>query len=328
MILAEKITMLRKQNGWSQEDLAEQLDVSRQSVSKWESGASIPDLDKIIKISKLFGVSTDYLLKDDIEEVAYAETADEDIDGRHSISLEEANEYMNAVQSLTRKIARAGVLFILSPVCLILFGGLSDCLGVLTDDMAGGIGVVILLAVIAVGIAIVIPCGMKLEKYEYIEKEPITLQYGVQGIVEKKKHDYEPTYRRALVAGVLLCISGVIPLFLAVAFGLSEFILILCLDLMLILIAGGVYTLLLPVCVYESYQKLLQEGDYTEERKRIRTKIDFFPGAYWLIVVAVYLGLSFYYENAWDRTWIVWPVAGVLFAAIYGILEGFAKNKK
>lgn len=52
MILSEKITYLRKQNGWSQEQLAEQLNVSRQSISKWESGASIPDLDRILKLSK------------------------------------------------------------------------------------------------------------------------------------------------------------------------------------------------------------------------------------------------------------------------------------
>ena len=70
MILAEKIISLRKKNGWSQEQLAEQLNISRQSVSKWESGTSIPDLDKILKMSAIFGVSTDYLLKDELEEEA------------------------------------------------------------------------------------------------------------------------------------------------------------------------------------------------------------------------------------------------------------------
>ena len=70
MILAEKITALRKKNGWSQEELAMQLNVSRQSVSKWESAASIPDLDRILQLSRLFGVTTDYLLKDDAEELA------------------------------------------------------------------------------------------------------------------------------------------------------------------------------------------------------------------------------------------------------------------
>ena len=67
MILAEKIMKLRKQNGWSQEELAAKLNVTRQSVSKWESRASIPDLDKILKLSELFGVSTDYLLKDEMD---------------------------------------------------------------------------------------------------------------------------------------------------------------------------------------------------------------------------------------------------------------------
>ena len=60
MILADKIILLRKKNGWSQEELAEKMNVSRQSVSKWEGANSIPDISKIIDMSKIFGVSTDY----------------------------------------------------------------------------------------------------------------------------------------------------------------------------------------------------------------------------------------------------------------------------
>ena len=67
MKLAEKIMALRKQRGWSQEELAQQLSVSRQSVSKWESGASAPDLDKILKMSEIFDVSTDALLKEEMD---------------------------------------------------------------------------------------------------------------------------------------------------------------------------------------------------------------------------------------------------------------------
>ena len=65
MNLAEKIVFLRKKNSLSQEELAEKLDVTRQSVSKWESGQSVPDLNKIIQIGELFGISLDLLLKDD-----------------------------------------------------------------------------------------------------------------------------------------------------------------------------------------------------------------------------------------------------------------------
>ena len=68
MSLADKITLLRKQQGWSQIDLADRLDVSRQSVSKWEMGQAVPELDKIIKLSELFDVTCDYLLKDNVSD--------------------------------------------------------------------------------------------------------------------------------------------------------------------------------------------------------------------------------------------------------------------
>ncbi len=64
MKLFVKIQQLRKQNGMSQEKLAQLLGVSRQSVSKWESGQSLPEIDKIIQLSNIFEVTTDYLLKE------------------------------------------------------------------------------------------------------------------------------------------------------------------------------------------------------------------------------------------------------------------------
>ena len=69
MLLADKIVTLRKRAGWSQEELAAQLGVSRQSVSKWEGAQSVPDMQKVVQMSRLFGVTTDYLLKDEFEEV-------------------------------------------------------------------------------------------------------------------------------------------------------------------------------------------------------------------------------------------------------------------
>ena len=72
MIFADKLIELRKKNGWSQEELAEKANVTRQSVSKWESAQSIPDLDKILMLAQIFGVTTDYLLKDEMEEMQSA----------------------------------------------------------------------------------------------------------------------------------------------------------------------------------------------------------------------------------------------------------------
>ena len=65
MKLAEKLFELRKEKGWSQEKLAEQINISRQSISKWESGQVLPEIEKIIELSKIFQVTTDYLLLDE-----------------------------------------------------------------------------------------------------------------------------------------------------------------------------------------------------------------------------------------------------------------------
>ena len=71
-MLAEKLYKLRKNSGLSQEQLAEKLNVSRQAISKWESGTAVPESEKLITISNYFEVSVDYLLKDDEEDKAKA----------------------------------------------------------------------------------------------------------------------------------------------------------------------------------------------------------------------------------------------------------------
>ena len=67
MALSHRIAQLRRQRGWSQEELAEHMGVSRQAVSKWESGQALPDLSRVVEMSEVFSVTTDYLLKDGAE---------------------------------------------------------------------------------------------------------------------------------------------------------------------------------------------------------------------------------------------------------------------
>lgn len=77
MNLSERLVALRKEQGWSQEDFADKLEVSRQAVSRWENGSALPDAQNILRISKLFHVSADYLLNDDHEEAAAVEFVEE-----------------------------------------------------------------------------------------------------------------------------------------------------------------------------------------------------------------------------------------------------------
>lgn len=104
-MLSEKLYMLRKRSGLSQEQLAERLDVSRQAISKWESGTSIPESDKLIAVSQYFQVSVDYLLKEDGEP-----TQANPADGR---------------ENLSHRRAAGLVLCVSGVVCLILWGLIS-----------------------------------------------------------------------------------------------------------------------------------------------------------------------------------------------------------
>ena len=316
MILADKIMNLRKKCGWSQEELAEQLGISRQSVSKWESGMSIPDLEKIVKMSALFGVSTDYLLKDEIEETLPSETYDTDSAEARPVSLEEANTYMDLVKECAPKFATAIPAIVLSPIPLLLLGSYAEMHPEkYSEDVFGGIGLAILLIIVLIAIVPIILNSMRLSKYEYLEKEEISLLYGVRGIVEKRKEEYEETYRQGIVIGVVLCIAGAIPLILAGTLGANDFVTSIFVCILLCLVALAVHFFVGRGLVRESFTKLLQEGDYTKDMKQGGKVIEKIAGVYWCLVTAAFLAWSFL-GNAWGISWVIWPVAGVLFGAL------------
>lgn len=334
MILSEKIMMLRKQKGWSQEELAEKLGISRQSVSKWESAASIPDLSKILKMSEIFNVSTDYLLKDELEalpsETAVSEksAASEDADPVRSVSLSEANASMDAARKHAFPIALAIFLLICSPICLILLAGLSEYGNTnLSENMAGGLGTAILLVFVAVGVVILILSCMKLSEYDYLEKEALFLEYGVSGIVEMKKKSFNPVYHKCIATGVALFILGVVPLMLSVALNAGDLIYVYCTGVLLFLVACGTFLCCWAGMIHASYQKLLQLEDYSPENKAVNRRIGFLHGVYWCIATAIFLGISFL-QNDWSRSWIIWPVAGVLYAAFYSLLKAFVTARR
>ena len=103
MILADKIIRLRRKNGWSQEELAEKMNVSRQAVSKWESAQTVPDLEKILMLGALFGVTTDYLLKDELESEEFTSGEDSAI---RRLTLAEANEYLALLKTASVLVQR------------------------------------------------------------------------------------------------------------------------------------------------------------------------------------------------------------------------------
>ena len=331
MILAEKIINLRKKNGWSQEELAEKLGVTRQSISKYEGAQSIPDLDKILKLSEIFGVTTDYLIKDELEEEEYApsqmhENESESDRSVHKVTMEMANEYLQIIDWSAGKTAFATMLCILSPIVLLMLGAMSEMPDYhISENVAAGIGICVLIVLIAIAVMIFILCGMKTKKYEFMEKEDIETAYGVSGMVKEKRDAYHSMYVTQLVIGIACCICSVIPLFGTLAVSESDFYMVSAVCMLLALVAIGTYFIVRSATKMNAMNQLLEEEDYTRQKKHENKKMSGPVMVYWLIATAIYLAWSFT-TNDWDRTWIIWPVVGVLFPAFYAIVNGIRKK--
>lgn len=321
MILADKIAMLRKQNGWSQEELAEKMNVSRQSVSKWESAASIPDLTRVVQLAEIFDVTTDYLLKDDKEELEYT---DEDVPEKgRIISLQEAEHFLKDKYHQAKIVGLAIALFIVSVVPLIFMAGLAEANGQylgMVEDTAASVGVVVMLLFIAAGVTLLILNSRQTDEWEYLEKIVFDLEYGVRGIVDEKKKRTEATRHLQIAVGVALCILAVAPIIIVNAVGSNGALDVIAVAMLLILVAAGVFFLCYAGIAGEAYDILLERGDYTRSKKTdIRMRR--ISNIYWPAVVAGYLLWSFLSGN-WHFTWIVWPIAGIVWVVVRAI---FAK---
>ncbi len=319
MILADKIIEERKKLGWNQEELAEHLEVSRQSVSKWESAQSIPDINRILQLAQLFGVSTDYLLKDDAVRESMPEAEETVSGGSRSVrpvSMEEASAYLG-LKKKQAPILAFGVALCVScavPLLLLLAASAGSGSG-LSENTAGVAGVAILLMMVSAAVYLFVRCGHDAEKYEYLEKVEIETAYGIDGMAKEKRADYEVKYTRSVAVGVVLCILCPVPLILSSLLTESETMETAMIGVLLLLVAAAVYLFVSAGTIKGSYDVLLQEGDYTVVKKKNAPVMHRVATIYWLVAVALYLAISLT-GNSWDRSWVLWPVAGVLFGVI------------
>ena len=282
MILADKITEERKKNGWSQEELANQLGVSRQAVSKWESAGAVPDLQRILQMSELFGVSTDYLLKDEMqaENITYHESTESYAEPLKKVTMENANEFLDMKRNGSKVVANAASMCILSPILLIVLVTMAeDSVFHVSESLATVFGCVFLLGMVAAAVFLFITYGMRESHMEHFEKECFETEYGVSGMVREKKDSYEPIFIRGTAAGVVLCILAVIPAIIAGSMEASDYYCGLSVGLLLFILAIGVNLLVRVGMVKSSYDTLLQEGEYTKEEKLFKKNKDFIEGA-------------------------------------------------
>lgn len=326
MLLADKIVTLRKRAGWSQEELAAQLGVSRQSVSKWEGAQSVPDMQKVVQMSRLFGVTTDYLLKEELGEPEPA-PAESDAPLRR-VTMEQAADYLALRQAAAPKLALATLLCVLSPVALLLLAALSDRPGAaLSENAAAGIGLCVLLVLVAAAVAVFITCAAQVKAYAFLETEPFETAYGVTGMVRERRAAAAPEHTRGKVAGTVLCILSAVPLFIAVCLNGPDLLYVAAVCLLLVL-AGVGSALFVYGGVYQAaMDRLLEEGDYVRPRKRQNGVVGAISSIYWLTVTAAYLLWTFgpWWDAQPQDTWILWAVAGLLYGAVMALMRGIRK---
>lgn len=291
MSLAENLQYLRAREGVTQEQLAERLDVSRQSVSKWESAASYPEMDTLLKLCDMFQVDMDTLLRGSVEKSLSEDTAG----------------YDRFMTLYARKIA-GGVSAIVGSVALWSFLsalGLSEMLGT-----------AILLLVIAAAAVVFIASGMEEEHFR--KKHPVIPDF----YTEPQKERFHRRYIWYIAGGVGAILLGVVMMVLAFtvlpekepyeSYMGAAF---------LVIVACAVYFLIYGGMLEDKYNiaKYNRQNNPTPEDKSRRRRATTACSVIMILATAVFLfaGLAYY---KWNWAAIIYPVGGVLCGAAWMLL--------
>lgn len=349
MRLAEKIFNERKRLGLSQEQFAEQMEVSRQAVSKWESGQSMPDLDKLVLMSRILGVSTDYLLKEEdvdsfskgaAKEAEYTghsstfwDTSSGQVETVRKLKEEEIKEYRAACFKASKRTSFG--------VFLCIFGGVLVNAVEMYEYPKGidtGLSAVPMLICIAVAVGFFVFSGIQMKKYVFLKMQPFLLPEKEKTRLAEEYDGFYKIFVSRIIMGVILCILGVIVYIVCNAFGEVSFKIngmttwdyISTMELLLI-IAIAVPIFVSAGMRKEYYDVLMQKNGFSEIRKKERSEnmdvMMVVAGIYWCIITAVFLAYNFTTGN-WGKSWIVWPVAGCVFSAISIAITFVKSNKK
>lgn len=306
MKLNEKLQMLRKEKGLSQEALAYELGVSRQAVSKWESGQVYPETEKLILLGKLFSVSMDYLLNEEKEEKE--KTIAESVEECRIYSMEEIQTIITWRQKFGYIIA-GGVALILCGLSFpLLFASRQSHLGAALFLIIVGIAVMIF---IAAGISDHQRC-QDLEQRIYVKKSDVEQ-------LKQQFQNFRPQFTAKITAGVFLCIMGPVSVLLLEtvwgeqepnAIGLFFFV---ALALLLLIPAGVMYSI---------YQRFICFEKENQEKQKARSESRYgFVYAVLMPLASLFYIYDGMKSNSWGSNWIIFPVAAIVSTGIVKILE-------
>lgn len=287
MGFSENLQILRKMKNMSQEQLAERLDISRQAVSKWESGNGYPETEKLISICEIFDCSMDEIIK-----------------GKFSADVNgEKKSYEKLMNKFSKGIALAIGIILLGTTILLYFSGLPG-----TEELKEKneiMGVVILLLCVLIAVPIFIILGMQRE--EFIKKNPkLANIYS-----EEENEKFNSKFQKSLAGSVALILLGTILLIFVSGMKLVDEE-----STIPVVILMAFVTIAVPIIVYFGIQKDKYDiekynKENSEEYKKENSKVGKISGVIMLIATILFLISGLIY-NMWNINWIVYPIGGIM----------------
>ena len=287
MALSENLQFLRAQGSVTQEQLAEQLDVSRQSVSKWESGASFPEMDTLLRICDLYDVDLDTLLRGSVEESRVSDTA----------------QYDRFMNTFTWRIAGSVGAILAGTALTALLSGLG-----LPEMLYGAL----LLLIITVAVVVLVASGIQYDNF--CKKHPVIPDF----YSEEEKDAFHQKFVWYIAGGVGAILFGVVLLLLFfTAFPEEEFCELIANGVFLLIIAGAVVSFIYGGIQADKYKiwKYNRDNNPTPQAKKRLDLIGTVCGVLMLLATAVYVGLGLA-RNAWGTAWWVFAVGGILCGVV------------
>ena len=290
MYFSENLKTLRKIKNISQEELAERLEVSRQAISKWESGECYPETEKLIKLSELFNYDIDELLNQSI-------TINEDT---------EKKEYECIYKKFTKGVT-LGIILILIGVTLLLIA-----LGINTNKKFITFGIIILLLFITTAVPLFIINGINMESFK--TKNKTLLNFYTEEEIEK----FNKKFAIRIALGVSIILIGI--MFLLASYIIYDTESIMPAAIFMIFI-----TISVPIFVYNGIQKSKYEIELynkinNKEQTEANELLGKISGVIMILATITFFILSFIF-NLWKISWIVFPICGMICGIVAIILN-------
>lgn len=305
----QKLQKMRKEKGMSQEELAAQLGVSRQAVSKWESGQGYPETQKLLMIGNLFSVSMDYLLKDEPMDDA----TDQPTENGYYASRETVEGFLIFRRRKSIRIA-AGV-----AVCILAF--LFPLL--IEADWAAAL----MFATAMIGVALLVSCGFMPNPYLPITQQPLLFDPSFLAEFKIRYGNIRKTSGWFIIAGIGFCVLALVSQIVfdeAEAFLSNSGVMIMT-ALFPLLVASGVGCIIFGSSSINAAQIIADNREYLAEEADDKRY-----GWIWAVTMPLatmaFLALGFTYD-IWHPGWLVYPVTAILTYGLVSILKGIRKAK-